>query len=181
MTSRHVLGEIVQAGDRGGLGVIYGPSGDLVRLPGETVLKSVSNWDVDVISPWRRIMPHVVFPGFRGKASSTLYVTSNRIVLVREIDQWRELAGELTPLGLPNAAAKETRLTTLKTRGVRQFCQILPQALLLVSAKKFTKRGSLIDLKATGDDKRDYGIMIWKTDGRDVETLELIESRFRRP
>ncbi len=179
MMTQHSAGGIVQGGDRRGLGVVYAVSGDMICHPGETILKAVANWDIDVMSPWRRILPKTIFSGFRGEASSRLYVTSERIVLVRDVDEWRELAGELTPLGLPNAAAKERYLKALKRAGIRQFCQIEPQALVVVAAKKYTKHGSMIDLKLIGDDHRQYAVMIWKTDGRDDETLDLIESRFR--
>lgn len=179
MVARGLVANIVQAGDRQGLGVIYDSYGDLIPRPAESILKSVANWDLDVMSPWRRVLPQTIFPGFHGKASSRLYITSARIVFVREIDEWRELAGELTPLGLPNAAAKERWLVALKRAGIRQFCQILPQALTLVSFKKYVKRGSMLDMKLMGDDDRQYAIMVWKTDGRDEVTLDLIESRFR--
>ena len=171
---------IVEAGDRYGLGVVYDRSGSLLLHPHEEVLRSVENWDMDVMSPWRRFLPKTVFPGFHGRASSKLYVTSTRIVLVREIDEWRELAGELTPLGLPNAAAKEKLLATLRRAGVRQYCQVLPHALVIVSCKRYVKHGSSLDLKLMGDDNQQYAIMFWKTDGRDDVTLDFLSSRFRQ-
>lgn len=179
MVRRSTSEQIIKAGDHEGLDVIYSPAGSLIVGVGEKILKSVANWDMDVMSPWRRVMPKTIFAGFHGKASSKLYVTSERIVLVRDIDEWRELAGELTPLGLPTAAAKEQRLKALKGLGVRQFCEVLTCRLVLSSRRRYTKRGSMLDLKLIGDDGRQYAIMIWKTDGSDPETLDLIESRFR--
>jgi hypothetical protein len=151
-----------------------------MRTPGESLLSELEHWDVDVTSPWRRLLPHTVFPGFHGQASSRLYVTSLRIVLIREIDEWRELAGELYPLGLPNAVAKEAFLRQLKNEGVRQFCEIYPSALRVVSAKKYLKRKSMLDLRLIGDDGQQYAIMIWKTVGGDAGVLDLILSRFKR-
>lgn len=179
MDAKRTFGNIIEAGDVRGLGIVYTRAGGLISHHGETVLRAVANWDLDVISPWRRILPHVIFPGFHGKASSRLFVSSDRIVLLRDIDEWRELADEMTPLGLPAAAAKDQRLRALKRAGVRQFCQIIPQSLEIVSRRRFIKRGSMIDMKLVGDDGRQYAIMFWKTDGRDVETLDFIESRFR--
>ncbi len=114
-------------------------------------------------------------------ARSTLYITTERIVLVREIDEWRELSGELTPLGLPTAAAKEQRLKSIKKAGAREFCQIRPNALAIVTCKEFVKRQCMLDLKLTGLDGRQYAILFWKTDGKDPETLGKIHSRFEGP
>ncbi len=170
---------VIQAGDTQGLGRVYTRSGDLIVLPDEQVLRVARNWDVDVISPWRRVLPNVLFPGFRGEARSTLHITTKRIVLIREIDEWRELSGELTPLGLPTAAAKEKRLKSIKRAGVREFCQIQPNALAIAACRKFVKRQCMLDLELNGDDGRQYAILFWKTDGRDEDTLGLIQSRFR--
>ena len=179
MVATGLPGKIIRSGDRKGLGAVYDVSGNLILLPVERILKCVANWDMDVMSPWRRVLPKTVFPGFHGKASSKLYVTSARIVLIREIDEWRELSGELTPLGLPNAAAKEKWLATHKRDGIRQFCEILPHALTVVSSRRYVKRGTMLDMKLMGDDGRQYAIMMWKTDGHDEPTLDLLRSRFR--
>ena len=100
---------------------MYSSEGNLITRSGEEILKVVEGWDLDVISPWRRILARTVFSGFGGKTSSKLYITTQRIVLVRDIDAWRQLKGELTPLGLPTAAAKESRLKELKASGARNF------------------------------------------------------------
>ncbi len=178
MTAPAASSKVIQVGDLAGLGTIYDLSGELIRHPGEEVLRCVRDWDLDVMSPWRRVMPKTLFSGFHGRATSRLYVTSNRIVLVREVDEWRELAGELTPLGLPNATIKERRLVALKRAGVRQFCQIVPGALTLVSLRRYRKRRSILDMKLVGNDGREYAITIWKTDGMDENTLDLIQARF---
>jgi hypothetical protein len=169
----------VRAGDRLGQGTVYSRSGQLIHKQGEKVLSELDHWDVDVISPWRRLLPHTVFPGFHGEPSSRLYITSLRIVLIREIDEWRELAGELYPLGLPNAAAKDSFLRQLKKEGVRQFCEIYPSALRVISAKKYVKRKSMLDLRLIANDGHQYGIMIWKMAGGDSRALDLILSRFK--
>ena len=147
---------------------------------GESVITELERWDLDVMSPWRRLLPHTIFPGFHGEPASRLYVTSLRIVLIREIDEWRELAGELYPLGLPNAAAKEAFLRQLKKEGVRQFCEIYPDALRVVSVRKHLKPKSLVELRLIGDDGRQYSIMAWNVKGGDGDALELIVSRFKR-
>jgi hypothetical protein len=171
---------IVRAGDYRGLGRLYSNQGELILRVGESVLKAASGWDIDVMSPWRQVLPHVVFEGFGGVAKSRLYITTERIVLVREIDLWRQLKGEMTPLGLPNAAVKEAQLKRLLAAGARQFCEIWPQNLRVVRAKVTNRRRSWMDLQLMGVDRKQYAITIWKTDGKDPETLDLLNSRFPR-
>ena len=143
-------------------------------------MKVVTSWDMDVMSPWRPVLPHVVFEGFGGKAKSRLYITTERIVLIREIDLWRQIKGELTPLGVPKAAEKEAKLRRLAAAGAKQFCEIWPQNLRVVRAKVLNRRRSWMDLQLMGVDGKQYAITIWKTDGRDPETLALLDSRFPR-
>lgn len=170
----------VRAGDVEGRGSIYDLTGNLIPRVGEFILRRALGWEADVRSPWRRFLPKMVFAGYRGKSRSTLYVTSHRIVLVRDVDTWREVSGEMNLLGLPNAVAKEARLGEIRAAGVRQFCEILPQQLTIISSKKYVKRGSMIDMRLLDSAGRQYAISIWKSDGRDDETLALIESRFTR-
>lgn len=168
----------VRAGDRAGLGIVYDTEGELICHENESILRRLENWDVDVISPWRRIMPHAVFPGFHGKASSRLVITESRIVLIRDIDEWRELSGELYPLGLPNAAAKEVTLRRLKAEGVRQFCELLTKSLRLVRVREHRKHRSMLELRVLDTDGQQYGILIWNSNDRDDESLSFIRSRF---
>jgi hypothetical protein len=169
---------IIRAGDLDGLGTTYSPSGDLILSSGERIVKVAEGWDMDVVSPWRRILPKTVFSGFSGKTSSKLFVTTNRIVLIRSIDAWRELKGELTPLGLPAAAAKEVYLKRLKAAGAWQFCEIWPQALKVVKHKKLERRWSWLDLRLIGSDGKQYGVTLWKAGGLDPDTLTVLQSRF---
>src|SRR5204863_1468974 len=97
----------VRAGDSEGLGRVYAESGDIVLIPDEEVLKTSPGWDIDVTSPSRKILPKLIFAGFGGKASSELYITNQRTVLVTGLDLWRELKEELPPQGVPSAAAQE--------------------------------------------------------------------------
>ena len=172
------LSPIVRVGDVGGLGEVYSEWGGLITESGEEILKTVEGWDLDVISPWRRVLPKTVFAGFGGEASSKLYVTTSRIVLVRDIDVWREVKGELTPFGIPSAAAKEIHLKELKSLGARQFCEIRPRKLRVIKKKRIDRRWSWLDLRLLSGDGKQYAITIWKTKGRDPETLTLIESQF---
>jgi len=120
-----------------------------------------------------------MFSGFGGRASSKLFVTNKRIVLVRDIDPWRELKGELTPLGLPNAAAKEARLKRAKSLGARQYCEIRPPDLRVVRRKSVDRPRSWISLRLVGIDGKQYAVTLWKTDGPDQITRTLIETQFR--
>ncbi len=171
---------VLRAGGYSGLGRIYTRDGDLLPRRGESVLRVSSNWDIGVLSPWRQVLPHIVFEGFGGKAKSRLYITTERIVLIREIDLWRQLKGELTPLSLPRAAEKEAKLKTLAAAGAKQFCEIWPQNLRVVRSKVLNRRRSWLDLQLIGVNQKEYAITIWKTDGRDSETLALLDSRFPR-
>ncbi len=171
---------VVRAGDLDGLRRIYSDVGGLVTEPDEEIARVAAGWEVNVRSPWRRFLPKSIFEGFGGKASSKLFVTNQRIVLVRDIDPWRELKGELTPLGIPTAAAKEVRLKQLKSRGARQYCEIRPRDLRVVKKRSFDQPRSWLDLRLLSVDGQQYAITLWKTDGPDAETRALVESQFGR-
>ncbi len=171
---------IVRVGDLDGLARIYSEAGGLITEAGEEILRVTTGWDANVSSPWRRFLPKIMFSGFGGHASSKLFVTNKRIVLVRDIDPWRELKGELTPLGLPTAAAKEVRLKKLRSLGARQYCEIRAQNLRVVKQKSLDRPRSWVSLRLIGTDGKQYAITLWKTDGPDQETRTLIESQFSR-
>ncbi len=171
---------IVRSGDLDGLNLVYSSRGALVSQPGESILKTAEGWDIEVSSPWRRFLPKLIFSGFGGVASSKLYITTSRIILLREIDTWRELKGEMTPLGVPNAAAKEIRLRKLHAMGAMQYCEIWPQSLRVVRLRKSARRRSWMDFHLIGNDGQQYAITVWKSDGIDEETASMIESMFRR-
>src|SRR2546430_17149231 len=171
---------VVRAGDLDGLRRTYSDTGELVTESDEQIVRVATNWDVNVRSPWRKFLPRSIFEGFDGKATSKLFVTNRRIVFVRDIDPWRQLKGELTPLGIPTAAAKEVRLKRLKSLGARQYCEIRPLDLHVVKKSSFDRRQSWIDLRLVGTDGKQYAVTLWKTDGPDQETRALIESQFSR-
>ena len=170
---------IVRVGDLDGLARIYSEAGGLIPESGEEILKVTTGWDANVSSPWRRFLPKIMFPGFGGRASSKLFVTNKRIVLVRDIDPWRELKGELTPLGLPTAAAKEARLRKAKSLGARQYCEIRPRNLRVVKRRSVDRPRSWVSLRLIGTDGKQYAVTLWKTDGPDQDTRALLESQFR--
>ncbi len=170
----------VEVGDVDGRDTLYDRSGSLIAGPGEEVLRVGNGWDMNVRRPWRRLLPRILFMGFNGRVVSKLYVTSFRIVLVREVDTWRELAGEMTILGAPTAAGKEARLRNLRQSGARQYCAVRPDSLRLVSSRRFVKHGSRIDLQLIGSDSEQYAISFWKSDGTYDSMVDLLESRFHR-
>lgn len=170
----------IKAGDVEGRGSIYTNDGALVLLPGEVTIRVANAWDMHVWSPWRRVRPKVIFLGFNPEATSLLYITSVRVVLIRDIDPWREVAGEMTPLGIPTAVAKEAQLRHLKASGIRRFCDIRPSLFSVAKCTKSTRGGSRIGLRLKDGRGVQYAVTYWKTDGMDNETLNLLESRFLR-
>lgn len=180
MPTRISQRDVVNAGDVEGRSTVYDTWGNLVTRPGESVLRVSQGWDMTVHSPWRRWLPRVIFLGLNKPASSRLYVTTTRIVLIRDIDPQRETVGDMTPLGMPNAVARAAELKRLKSAGVRQFCEIRTSALDLSRIRRSRKNATWLSLDLLGRDGLEYRISYWKTDGEDLETLALIESRFRR-
>ncbi len=170
----------IRAGDLDGLGKVYSQWGGLLPIPGERIIKSVEGWEMDVKSPWRSVLPGMVFVGFTGPISSRLHVTSERIVLIREIDIFRELRDQMTPLGLPEAVASEALLRRKKAEGAREFCEIRPALLRISRVKRHGRPSRALDLYLTSTDSRQYAVSVWKVSGSDPDTISLIESRFAR-
>src|SRR3989442_8962784 len=69
---------IVRTGDLDGLGRVYSDTGGLITGTGEEILKATTGGDANVSSPWRRILPKIMFPGVGGEASSKLFLTNKR-------------------------------------------------------------------------------------------------------
>lgn len=170
--------QIVISGDIAGRGTVYAAHGEPILAHGESVIKVAENWDMDVISPWRRVLPGVIFAGFNGKATSKLLITSRRILLVRLIDPWRETKGDMTPLGIPDAVARKVDLDRRRAADVWEFCEIHPSALRVVTEKKRSKPNSWLSMKLIGTDGRQYAVMVWKTDGADEQTLAQVRAQF---
>ena len=179
MEHANASSQIIRVGDLDGLGKLYSTEGNLIPNSSEKILRVGKDWEMNVRSPWRKIFPKLIFAGFGGKASSNLFITTERIVLVREIEVWRELKEELSPLGLPAAAAKEVHLKQLKSRGARQFCEIWPKNLRVVRMKRIDRRWSWLSLRLLGPDSRQYAITTYKTHDHDPDTLTLLQSRFK--
>jgi hypothetical protein len=150
----------VRAGSLEGLGIVYEFGGQLVNLSNERILGVDEGWELQVRTPWRRILPTIVFPGFYGNVSSRLYVTTDRIVFIREIDPFRETKGDMTPYGFPGAIAKKIHLEEAKAAGARAFCEFWPQRLHI--------------------DEKQFAATLWKRKGSNPEMQTLVLSRFAR-
>ncbi len=157
------------------MAAIYTPKGDLSFLVGETVVRVFRGWDMSVRSPWRKFLPGMVFSSLHGDVSSSLYITSKRIVFIRNIDIWKEVKPLLTPLGLPAAAEKEAHLKRLRSVGARKYCEIWPSQ-LAISRTLPLKNG--VSLLTQGLDGRQYAISFWNRGRTGKESFALIESRF---
>lgn len=178
MTRKTASVAFVRAGDYGGLGKIYSDFGGLIPRAGEEVIRSADGWEMDVRSPWRSVLPGLIFMGFTSPISSKLFITTQRIVLVRKIDPSRQLKNELTPLGIPTAVGKGIELRKLQAAGARQFCEIWPEHLRIVKLRRHGKPPHAVDLFLVGDDGVQYAVSFWKPKGSEPEVVSLIESRF---
>src|SRR5437870_12299696 len=107
MEPKQAVPSLVRTGDLDGLGRVYSVGGGVITRSGEEILKTAEGWDAHISSPWRRILPKIVFEGFRGKPGGKLSVTRGRFCFFGKMTAWRKLKGELSLLGFPVAAAKE--------------------------------------------------------------------------
>lgn len=127
---------------------------------------------------WRRFLPKLLFDGFNGPVKSTLYITTERVILIRIIDAWRATKGEMSILGIPGGVAKAGDLKHLARLGAREYCEFIPGKLHLSRVRRLKKLRAWLDLYLVGDDGLKYAILIWKAEGDDAETASLLESQF---
>jgi hypothetical protein len=167
---------VVRVGDIGGLGRVYTESGAVITRAGETILRILENWDMSVTSPWRRFLPKIMLDSSDGKVSSRLYVTTERIIFVRQVDAWAEMKSELTPLGIPAASSKQQRLSSIIPRGARKYCEVYPGYLRLVKSRQ---KRSWLGLLLLDSDNRQYRFDFWKSDDKE-DLFTLIKSRFKQ-
>lgn len=178
MTKKKPSSTIVRTGDLVGLGTVYDSSGRLVLLPSESVLVETKGWDMEVCLGWRRFLPQIIFEGFNGPVSSTLYVTTERVVLIRDIDVWRETKADMSPLGIPGGVAKAVDLKRLASAGAREFCELRPRQMQVAGLRRLKKLQAWLDFHLVGSDGQRYEVLLCKIGGEDVETATLLESRF---
>jgi hypothetical protein len=171
---------VVRAGSLEGLRTVYTAEGELITLPGERILHVDQGWDLHVRTPWRRFLPTIVFMRFPGDTSSRLYVTTDRIVLIREIDPFRETKGDMTPYGFPSAVAKKIQLSEAKAAGARAFCELLPQRLLIVKLQQAEHPRSWVDLRLLAPQATQFAVTFWSGKESDPEMQAIILSRFAR-
>ena len=160
------------------MNVIYDRTGQLVSRSDESVLRVADGWDMEACMDWRRFLPKILFEGFNGPVSSTLYITTERVVIVRVIDVWRETKGDMSALGIPGGLAKATDLRHLASLGAREYCEFNPKELRVARLRRLKTLKSWLDFYLIGTDGLKYEILIWKAEGEDAETTSLLESRF---
>jgi hypothetical protein len=166
---------LVRIGDLDGMGKVYSEAGGLVPRSDETLLRRTKNADMDVLSPWRRILPGVLFSMLGHGVESDLYITTRRIVLIRKIDVYRSIKEYLTPFGLATAMEKEQHLKALQAMRARQYCLLWPRDFRLAKSKVSK---SLATLYLVGVDGRKYAVTVWTSDKADTETIPLVASLF---
>src|SRR5712692_2801880 len=121
--------------------------------------------------------PKRIFHPLPGKPSGTIHVTSDRLIFLRAIDVWKEVKPLLTPLGLPTAAEKESKLNRLKSIGARQYCEIFPSRLQLVRVRR---KSGLLHLRLTGLEGSRYEVFFY-TDRDDSGFFDFLERSMGQP
>ena len=180
MTKEAVQSTLVRVGDLSGLGSIYDVSGQLILKTDERILKVAEGWDLQARLGWKRLLPQVIFDGFNSPVKSALYVTTDRVVLIRDIDVWRETKSDMSILGIPGGVAKAADLKRLARLGAREYCELVPRKLHVSSLRRLKKLRAWLDFKLVGEDGQKYAILLSKVEGEDEETSALLESQFPR-
>ena len=166
----------IRAGDVDGLGHVYSEFGGPILGAAETILAERRGWDVAAYSSWRIFFPKPIFHPLPGSPSGTLHLTSERLIFLRRIDVWKEVKPLLTPLGIPAAAEKESRLKRLKAQGARQYCEVFLSQFRLVGIKR---RSWFIRFRLLTADGGKYELFL-RTGKEDSDFFDLLESALRR-
>jgi len=164
----------VYCGDVDGMGRVYSENGNLILLPQERLIGQRANCDLAAYGSWRILFPKSIFRSQPGTPSGTLFVTSGRLVFIRNIDVWKQVKPLLTPLGLPAAAEKEAALSKKKSVGARQYCEILlaPVWVIQLRRKSWQMRIRLLS------GERRYELFV-RSDKDDPGFFDLLEGRLR--
>jgi len=156
----------ISVGDIDGLGRVYAETGSLVTNSSEKVITTRSGCDLHVSESWRSLFVRTLFAVAPGKLAGRLHLTDRRMVLIRDIDVWKEVKPLLTPLGFPAAAEKHSRLKEIKARGARQYCEI---DLATVSISHAREKSTMLFLYITGSNGQKYRVIVY---------TDLADSRF---
>ena len=162
---------MIRAGDVDGLGRIYSEFGGLILRTDEILLAQRQGCDVAAYGSWRIFFPRRLFHPLPGRPSGTVYLTSDRLIFIRNIDIWREVKPLLTPLGLPAAAERESKLKGMKAKGARQYCEVLRAGFKLMRAKR---KPGLLHLRLARLDNQKYEVFVY-VDKDDPAFFDLVE------
>ncbi len=162
----------IRAGDVEGLGRVYSEFGGPLLRPQETALAQRNGCDIAVFGSWRVFFAKEIFHPLPGNPSGTIHVTSDRLIFLRDIDVWKEVKPLLTPLGLPTAAEKESKLKRLKAKGARQYCEIFPAQLQLVRVRR---KPRLLQFRLSAKDGGKYVLFVY-TDKDDPHFFDVLEA-----
>ncbi len=166
----------IEVGDLDGLNRIYGPDGGVLTKSGETVLGVRDRCELGAFESWRKLFAPLVFESLRGASAGRVFVTTERLVFLREIDTWKQVKASMSPLGLPGAVVKEAELNRIKGAGGRQYFQLWTSGFSLAWAKRVD---GLIGLRLVGRDGRKWRVVV-HADIDDPPFFALIEGRFPR-
>jgi len=175
MVEKSKLHSAIRAGDLDGLGRVYSIAGELMMSPGEQTVAVQDGCDTHITGSWRSLFAKKIFSGTSGPPNGRLYTTSQRLVLIRDVDVWQEVKPLLTPLGLPAAAETEARLKQVKARGGRQYCEISTTELTLDRTRV---KHSMLILYLTGPGGQRFRVIVHTAEHR-PDFYTQIESRFK--
>ena len=166
---------MIRAGDVDGLGRLYSEFGGPMFQAHETVLAQRQGCDVAAYGSWRIFFPRRLFYPLPGNPSGTLHLTSERLIFIRNIDIWKEVKPLLTPLGVPTAVERESKLKGMKAIGARQYCEVSYSGHKLIRVKR---KPGLLHLRFMTRDNRKYELFVY-TDKDDPAFFDLIERTLR--
>ncbi len=181
--------DAVRPGSLDGFGTIYDQEARLIAKSNERIEREAARWDAEVLSPWKRVLPKILFdfqdPRLHRGLQSALYITSERIVLIREVPGWGESRSRMAPpfrsggMTAEEEVALIQRLAFPLSKG-RQYLEVWPDRLDVVELNRSDRRRSFLEVRAHGRDRREFRIYFQRESGPDPTTSALIESRFPR-
>ncbi len=139
-----------------GRGEVYDDNGRPVLQPLESLLRQVSDDNVDVSEGSNIWNMKTIFDSTAEKG--TLFLTNQRIIFIRKPDPFLAAKDNAYPLGMPDALADAWKAQTLKRLHAYGFCEIL-----------------LSDIEGFWVKKRTYGVLFLKSHSKGTRKAVLYQ------